>query len=676
MTRLNGGRNRQQDQRGAVVIMTAAFMFLAVLCLTLVVDTGRLYVEKRKLQRVADLSAIESSSRNGLCTDTTALTFATQSAARNSYIVDGLHTLATSCGVLTVANGLRTIAAPGVGQVSNAIQVVATNSVPASIIAGGIIGNNITLTATAIATRDAPLAALTLRSTLASIDSSKSALLNTLFSGFLGGSVNVSLLGWQGLVGTQISLFGFLDQLKTTLGISAGGYDQVLATNVSVAQVLDAASTVLTAGGSTNTDAINALSALRVGAMISPVSMQLGSLLGVQTGLPTSGANFTMNLLDLVQGSVQLANKTNTAAATLPITIPGIATATVALKVIQAPILSAIGNPELAKASPLGLNRIYVRAAQIRSLISIDLSALNGLPAITTAVTSVLSPVTSLLNSVFSGGLINNLLCGLLVGTCNSSETAINVLPNARLDVNLDVGAGNAYVTDYNCGSGTTKTLTAPATTSAATLRIGQMGTSAANAQANAFASASPPTVSPATLVEFGYVNARQTCALIVLCGAKTYQQGDGSWSTNRSTAAMTTQLGLGISVNTTLLGTTQTLVFNNPPEVTTPLQLSDYQTISSASLVSSLRSTLSGVTVSVYNSNNAGVLSSLLTGFVTTTLSALTSALQTVIVPLLSNLLDPLINLLLQQLGLDVAQTQVAGQLTCSSASGVSLVY
>ena len=79
----------RHSQQGAVLIMTAAFMLLAVLCLALVVDTGRLYVEKRKLQRVADMAAIEAMSRDGACNTGTALTFATQSAARNDFVVGG-----------------------------------------------------------------------------------------------------------------------------------------------------------------------------------------------------------------------------------------------------------------------------------------------------------------------------------------------------------------------------------------------------------------------------------------------------------------------------------------------------------------------------------------------------------------------------------------------------------
>ena len=49
----------RRDQRGAVLFMAVGFMMLAVFSLALVVDTGRLYMAKRNLQRVADMAAIE-----------------------------------------------------------------------------------------------------------------------------------------------------------------------------------------------------------------------------------------------------------------------------------------------------------------------------------------------------------------------------------------------------------------------------------------------------------------------------------------------------------------------------------------------------------------------------------------------------------------------------------------
>ena len=64
------------QQRGAVMIMAAGFMLLGVLCLALVVDTGRLYLNKRNLQRVIDVAALEVASRGGQCDDGSALAIA------------------------------------------------------------------------------------------------------------------------------------------------------------------------------------------------------------------------------------------------------------------------------------------------------------------------------------------------------------------------------------------------------------------------------------------------------------------------------------------------------------------------------------------------------------------------------------------------------------------------
>src|SRR5471032_259632 len=77
-------------QRGAIGLMGAVTLGVALLFLLLVVDSGRLYLEKRKLQRVADTAALEAVSRSGTCAapNNNAALFATQSAARNHFNID------------------------------------------------------------------------------------------------------------------------------------------------------------------------------------------------------------------------------------------------------------------------------------------------------------------------------------------------------------------------------------------------------------------------------------------------------------------------------------------------------------------------------------------------------------------------------------------------------------
>lgn len=54
-------------QRGAIGLMAALTLGLALVFLLLVVDSGRLYLEKRKLQGIADMAALEAVQRNGDC---------------------------------------------------------------------------------------------------------------------------------------------------------------------------------------------------------------------------------------------------------------------------------------------------------------------------------------------------------------------------------------------------------------------------------------------------------------------------------------------------------------------------------------------------------------------------------------------------------------------------------
>jgi len=664
----------RHSQQGAVLIMTVGFMLLAVLCLALVVDTGRLYVEKRKLQRVADMAAIEAMARDGACNTGTALTFATQSAARNDFTVGGTNTLTLTCGQVSTVGGLRTVAATPFGGVDNAIQVVAARQVAASMIAGGIFGGKISLSAAAVATKGVPLASLALRTTVATVDSTRGALLNSVIGGLLGGAVNVSALGWNGLLGTQLSLFDFLDQLKVNLGLSAGGYTEVLSQNLTVGQIIDATSTVLGRDGNTAASTLTALSALKVGALINPVTVQLANIIKLQTATSYAGADLGVNVFDLIQGSVQLANGTNALVADVPITLPGFAGTNISTRVMEAPQLSSVGNPALAKADPLGLNKIYVRSAQIRSLVSVDLPAVDGLSSVVTALSAALSPVTTLLTNTFSlTGLVTNLVCGL-IGTCESKETLIKVLPSARVDVNLDVGGGESYVSDYSC-SGANKTLTAPSKTSAAWLRIGQMGTSTANAKANVFSSANAPVVDPVPVLQVGFVEVRQTCLLFVACFNKVYKSTANTWTeSNRNNAKFTVKIGLGLKVDSPVAGVNQTLTFTNPPEVGAALTNSDYQKITSTSVVNSLINTLASITLQPYYTSDSGLLGALF-GIVTSALDGLKTALQNAIVPLLSGLLDPILDFLLDTLGANLAETEVAGQLSCSGTDGVRLV-
>ncbi|WP_340675121.1 pilus assembly protein TadG-related protein, partial [Paraperlucidibaca sp.] len=184
------------QQRGALMIMAAGFMLLGVLCLALVVDTGRLYLNKRNLQRVIDVAALEVASRGGQCDDGSALAIAQESLARNGFVLGSTQRLISPvCGEVVVASGVRTLAV-GDG-LPQGVGLRVEQDTPASLVAGGIMGNTITLAASAVASaKGGPLAMLTLRSSLLNVNitkNSKAQLLSSVFGGLLGGNLNISV---------------------------------------------------------------------------------------------------------------------------------------------------------------------------------------------------------------------------------------------------------------------------------------------------------------------------------------------------------------------------------------------------------------------------------------------------------------------------------------------------
>ncbi len=54
-------------QRGAIGLMAVLALGMALVFLLVMIDSGRLYLEKRSLQRVADMAALEAATRNGDC---------------------------------------------------------------------------------------------------------------------------------------------------------------------------------------------------------------------------------------------------------------------------------------------------------------------------------------------------------------------------------------------------------------------------------------------------------------------------------------------------------------------------------------------------------------------------------------------------------------------------------
>lgn len=465
VVRQRTSKMRWHSQRGAAVIMTAGFMLLGVLCLALVVDTGRLYMEKRSLQRLADVVALSVASQKA-CKDleagdsvtadaTTALNVATKNAP------DEVVVQSATCGGVT---GNPRVFETASGS-TDAVEIVLTHPVARSLVAGGLFSSEpVGLTARAVAGGGGnPLARLTIRSKVADLSPGSNSLLAPVLGGLLGLD-NLSVVDWNGIASTQVNI---LDLIKTgKLGV--GTYEQLLTTDVSILDLLDASIDVVGQGSTAGLGLSAIKGAPGAGIALDQLSVNLGELLGLKTGAPEAAADVALNLLDLINGSVTLANANDpnsVANVDLSKIDLGIANLVVKVKVIEPPRLSAVGDPsEINGGAYAGAgydpgndpNAIYVRTAQVRVFASVGIPGLSAIQALVDLTNLVDGPLLGNLAGFLAGqpglglgslvgSIVGSVICPIpiLVPSCpRYNSAAVKVLPDARIDISLDVGGG------------------------------------------------------------------------------------------------------------------------------------------------------------------------------------------------------------------------------------------
>lgn len=350
-------RQRLSRQRGAVAIMAGVFLFLLLLCLVLVVDTGRLYVEQRRLQRMADTTALDTATEGGLCrlaSGPSLVQLAAASAARNGFDGDVASAPnSISAGVISRVDGVRIFTVDG--SRPEAVEVVLARSVPASLVAGGIFGQTVDLRARAVAQRQ-PIASFSAGSALLRVDSSESALLNPLLTGLLGGSshINLDAVSYQGIVDADVSLL----ELMRSAGLignrlTVGAMDRALDTSISLADFTAAAINVL---DQKNVAAAGLLRNQIVG--VRSASLKLADILALDAmpGMTEEALNTRVNVLELITAAAMAANRGNAVALNM-----GVAGTGVSLRVIEPPQL-AVGLPGREN----GEWRTQARTAQVR----------------------------------------------------------------------------------------------------------------------------------------------------------------------------------------------------------------------------------------------------------------------------------------------------------------------
>ena len=347
MRRMLLGRWARRDQRGVILVMAVPGLVLAMIATALSVDIGRQVFEKREIQKVADLAALDavrdianvqsaaeaSARRNGFDPGAAGNSLLAERGSVDANRVFSLDPAGDSARVTvtTVVDyifqpGTRTVTARAVGQ-----RPLPTDSTTTTSTA---------TTTTTTPPGPVPAAGFSIGTSLASVDTSKATFLNAVLGQWLKGTASAGgtadVVGWKGLATSNVTLSALRDHLEQMeSGVQFATVDELLAADLTVKKLAQATANALNAAGDSNAS-LYAGPAGIVAQATSTATFKLGDMIAVATGAGDAALATEFNAFQVLTGSAMLANGTNLVSVpNIGVSLSDIGTTSVSLKVIE-----------------------------------------------------------------------------------------------------------------------------------------------------------------------------------------------------------------------------------------------------------------------------------------------------------------------------------------------------
>lgn len=345
-------------QRGAIGLAGGFLFLLALLLTALVVDSGRLWMQQKKLQSIADMAAIHAARDLGCnASQQNVIQTAQQAAVNNGFDGQlGANPNQVLLGRLSTAQGIRQFTADGS---HGAVYVRATRQVPSSLVTGGLFGGNVTLHAEAVSASDPPLATFGAGSFTTSLSSQQSVLLNGLLGGMLGGPLSLDALTYRGIATTTVTLQDLL-----VVSGQGGSVENLLNTSMQIGDLLDLVASAAAQNGLADLQAISAMQTI-ANVTVNNATLKLGDVLAVSTLDTHAAASVALNALSMITTAAMIANGANAITLPLGINIPSLTSINAQVTVTEPPQL-AIGP-----AAENGGLCTVARTAQIRARVAV-----------------------------------------------------------------------------------------------------------------------------------------------------------------------------------------------------------------------------------------------------------------------------------------------------------------
>ena len=379
-------RRIAHDRRGQFAVMSAIMMPVALVLAAAAVDTGSLYLEKRRAQGLVDLAAMTAAANLDNA----------EEAVRLVFRDNGIHSIAIG----TMQEDRRIAWRPGVDVAAIPDQAIILRgeyvgspvldpkerfTPPPAAGAGRI--NAVKVTYRTIGSRHfgaalIPPPQIVVEGTAATTVSAafsvgsrllelKGGIANSLLSGLTGSSVALSVMDYDALLGADISLLSFIDALATELDLTAASYSEVLDADVTLGQIARGVARV--DGIGPDAQAAARKLGLQAGGA-NAASFPLARLIGLDQKVTRAvvhqvGADVSVMQL-LTMGAV-LAGKGKQVALDLGATIPGLLSVSVDL---------GIGEPpQKSSWFTIGAGGEVVRTAQTRLRVVAEIGNHNAL---------------------------------------------------------------------------------------------------------------------------------------------------------------------------------------------------------------------------------------------------------------------------------------------------------
>ncbi len=278
--------------------MAALTLFMALAFAVLSLDAGRLWFERRSVQRAADMAAMASARFTGCGSSAAEALNAGQATATANGIdfTDKSNTITVTTGAVSFNAKGVTVFTPSPVEASNGTQVTLTKEVPTSIILGGFFSKSTTtLSATAVAEGGPPVATYSVGSVFG-ISANGAQQITNLFKGVLGNSApNLDPAAITQLVSATVTLAA----LQQAAG--AATLNDFLNQQMTMRQFLD-----LIATASPSAAALASFQQLYNASLNSSVKLQVGQILSIQSPAASGVASANISVFDLINAGINV----------------------------------------------------------------------------------------------------------------------------------------------------------------------------------------------------------------------------------------------------------------------------------------------------------------------------------------------------------------------------------